>query len=293
MVVLSALVAVLASYAALDLAERVNAARGAARSAWLGGGAVAMGVGIWSTHFTAMAAFRLPVPVSYHLPTVWLSLAEGIAPSALALFVVNRRKLGWLAALAGSTFQGGSIAALHYTAMASMRLPAMCHYSPPIVAVSVLFAVAGSWLSLWLMFLFRDEPTGRRLRKAASVLAMGAALSVMHYTGMAAARFTQSGTVPDLSHTVSLSPLGTGGLVGVVTVMVLVVALLTCLADRLQERKALLDGLFEQAPHAFALMNGDSRVLLRNPINASSRSARCRFSATFSSRIWKQPWPLW
>jgi PAS domain S-box-containing protein len=264
MVVLSALVAVLASYAALDLAERVAAARSAARWAWLTGGAIAMGTGIWSMHFTAMLAFRLPVPVAYHRPTVWLSLLEAILASAIALFVVNREKLGWLAALAGSVFQGAGIAALHYTAMASMRLPAMCRYSTPIVALSVLAAMAGSLLSLWLMFFFREERTGWRLRKAAGALAMGAAICAMHYTGMAAVSFTRSGAVPDLSHAMRISPLGTAAIIVIVSVMVLAVALLTCLADRLQERKVLLDALFEQAPQAFALMNGNSRVVRVN-----------------------------
>lgn len=263
-VVLSALIAVLASFAALDLAERVTAARGAIRLAWLISGATAMGIGIWSMHFTGMLAFRLPVPVLYDWPTILLSLLAAIISSAVALFVVSRKTLGWLAALAGGIFQGSGIVALHYTAMAAMRLPAMCHYSPAIVALSVLFAIAGSLLSLWLAFLFRDQPIDRRIRKAGSVLAMGAAISVMHYTAMAAASFTRSSAVPDLSHAVSISPLGTGGFIGIVTVMVLVVALLTCLADRLQERKALLDGLFEQAPQAFALMSGFSRVVRVN-----------------------------
>ena len=263
-VVLSVLIAVLASYAALDLAERITAARGAVRLAWLTGGAIAMGFGIWSMHYTAMLAFRLPVPVFHHWPSVLLSLVEGMIASAIALFVVSRNTLGWPAAIAGSIFQGAGIAGLHYTAMASMRMPAMCHYSPPIVALSVLLAIGGSLLSLWLTFSFLEQPTGRWLRKGASALAMAAAICVMHYTGMAAASFTRSAAIPDLSHAVSVSPLGTGGYISIVAVMVLVVALLTCLADRLQERKALLDGLFEQAPEAFALMSGDSRVIRVN-----------------------------
>jgi len=262
MVVLSALIAILASYAALDLAERLTAARGAVRWAWLIGGATAMGIGIWSMHDTGMLAFRLPVPVLYHWPTILLSLLAGIVSSAVALFVVSRTTFGWPAALAGSIFQGAGVAALHYTAMAAMRLPAMCQYSPAIVALSVLFAIAGSLLSLWLAFFSRDESTGRRLRKAASALAMGAAICVMHYTGMAAASFTRSGAAPDLSHTVNISPLGTG--IGIVAVMALSVALLTSLADRLQERSTLLDALFEQAPQAFALMSGTSRVVRVN-----------------------------
>ncbi len=46
LVALSVFIAVIAAYAALDLAGRVTAARGVARSAWLGGGAFAMGMGI-------------------------------------------------------------------------------------------------------------------------------------------------------------------------------------------------------------------------------------------------------
>ena len=49
-VALSVLIAVSASYAALDLAGRVTAARGLTRSAWLTGGAVSMGIGIWAMH---------------------------------------------------------------------------------------------------------------------------------------------------------------------------------------------------------------------------------------------------
>src|ERR1700722_6589625 len=87
---LSALIAVLGSYTALDLAGRVTAARGADRLAWLISGAIAMGIGIWSMHYVAMLAFRLPVAVMYHWPTVLLSLLLGIVSSIIALFVVSR-----------------------------------------------------------------------------------------------------------------------------------------------------------------------------------------------------------
>ena len=263
LVVVSVLIAILASYTALDLAERVAAARGRARQAWLISGATALGIGIWSMHYTGMLAFQLPVPVLYHWPTVLLSLLMGIVSSIIALFIVSRKRLEPLAALAGGVFQGAGIAALHYTAMASMRLPAMCRYSPAIVALSVLLAIVGSLLSLWLTFRFRDETAGRRLRKAASALLMGAAISVMHYTGMAAVSYTASAAVPNLSHAVPVTPLGIAGIV-TVTVMVLVGAVVTSLVDRLQERSALLDGIFEQAPQAIVLMDADWRVVRVN-----------------------------
>ena len=60
MVVLSIVVAILASYAALDLAGQVAAAYGRSPIAWLGSGAGVLGPGIWAVQFVAMVAFYLP-----------------------------------------------------------------------------------------------------------------------------------------------------------------------------------------------------------------------------------------
>ena len=79
LVALSIVIAVMASYTALDLGGRVTAAQGVARrSAWLIGGAIALGSGIWSMHYVGMLAFRLPVPILYDAPTVSLSLLAAI-----------------------------------------------------------------------------------------------------------------------------------------------------------------------------------------------------------------------
>src|SRR5229473_2539651 len=101
LVTLSVLIAVCAAYAALELAGRTTAARGRVRLAWLVGGATAMGLGIWSMHYIGMLAFSLPVPVLYDWPTVLLSLLAAIFASAVALFVVSRKKLDWPRAITG------------------------------------------------------------------------------------------------------------------------------------------------------------------------------------------------
>src|SRR6202140_533828 len=106
LVPLSVLIAVLASYAALELTARTTAARGRLRLAWLVGGAIAMGQGIWSMHYIGMLAFNLPVPVLYDWPTVLLSLLAAIFASAVALYVVSRRKMGSAQAWGGSVLMG-------------------------------------------------------------------------------------------------------------------------------------------------------------------------------------------
>src|ERR1700737_5278048 len=84
LVALSVLIAMFASYAALDLAGRVTAAGGWTRAVWLLGGASAMGTGIWSMHYIGMLAFTLPIPVAYHWPTVSLSLVAAVFLSFVA-----------------------------------------------------------------------------------------------------------------------------------------------------------------------------------------------------------------
>src|SRR3979409_2496007 len=132
----SVLIAMFASYAALDLAARVTAADGWTRVVWLLGGAGAMGTGIWSMHYIGMLAFILPIPVAYHWPTVLLSLLAAIFASVVALGVVSRQKMGAFRALAGSVLMGAGIASMHYIGMGAMRLPAVCQFSSFLVVLS-------------------------------------------------------------------------------------------------------------------------------------------------------------
>jgi PAS domain S-box-containing protein len=231
LVALSVLIAMFASYAALDLAGRVTAAGGWTRAVWLLGGAGAMGTGIWSMHYIGMLAFILPIPVAYHWPTVLLSLFAAILASVVALGVVSRQKMGWLRALAGSVLMGAGIASMHYIGMAAMRLPAICQFNSFLAVLSVVFAVLISLAALWITFHFRDGKAGIGWEKLAGAVVMGAAIPVMHYTGMAAASFTPSGMPADLSRAVSISTLGTAG-IAAVTFIVLGLALLTSWVDR-------------------------------------------------------------
>jgi len=244
LVALSVLIAMFASYAALDLAGRVTAAGGWTRAVWLLGGAGAMGTGIWSMHYIGMLAFILPIPVAYHWPTVLLSLFAAILASVIALYVVSRQKMGASRAVAGSVLMGAGIASMHYIGMAAMRLPAICQFNSFLVVLSVVFAVLISLAALWITFHFRDEKNGIGREKLAGAVVMGAAIPVMHYTGMAAASFTPTGMPADLSHAVGISTLGTAG-IAAVTFIVLGLALLTSWVDRrfavqtleLQEKK--------------------------------------------------------
>lgn len=236
-VALSVLIAISASYAALDLAGRVTAASGRARLTWLIGGSTAMGIGIWAMHYIGMLAFRLPVPVEYHLPTVLASVLVAILASAVALYVSSRRKMGLVTALTASTIMSAGISGMHYTGMAAMRMPAIARFSSLLVAISILFAFIFSLVALLMAFDLREETRWTVPRRVGSAVVMGFAVSAMHYTGMAAASFTPA-SPPDLSHAVSISPLGTLG-IATTTLLVLGLAVLSSVVDRRFDAQAL------------------------------------------------------
>jgi len=60
---------------------------------------------------------------------------------------------------------------------------------------------------------------------------MGVGIAAMHYTGMAAARFTLPMMPPDLSHAVHVSPLGVAG-ISSVSLLVLGLVSISSLVDR-------------------------------------------------------------
>jgi PAS domain S-box-containing protein len=233
----SVFIAIFASYAALDLAGQVTATRGRVRLAWLSGGAIAMGIGIWAMHFKGMMAFHLPVPVEYHWPTVLVSLLVAVLASAFALYVASQHKMRLLTALTCSVFMGAGIAGMHYIGMTAMRLPAVTRYSPLLVTCSILLAIVFSLIALLMAFGLREETRWSVPRRLASATVMGVAVSAMHYTGIAAASFFPA-SAPDLSYAVSISPLGNSGVVFAAWIVLLAVVT-TSSVDRQQAREHL------------------------------------------------------
>jgi diguanylate cyclase (GGDEF)-like protein len=231
LVALSIVLAFLASYAALDLAGRVTAARGFIRLAWLSSGALAMGLGIWAMHYIGMLALTLPVAVAYDWPTVLASLAAAVGASAIALAIVSRPKMGNAQIAVGGSAMGLGIASMHYLGMEAMRLPAMCVYNPWLVACSIVIAVAVSIVALLFTFHLRGEQRSFTRAKLTGAAVMGAAIPLMHYSGMAAVRFVPAGMAGDVSRSLTISSLELANIVGV-TAIVLGLAIFTSFVDR-------------------------------------------------------------
>jgi PAS domain S-box-containing protein len=293
LVALSVVIAAVASYTALDLAGRIQAARGWSRHAWLVSSAAAMGGGIWSMHFIAMLAFSMPdMEVHYDLGLTVLSLVVPIVVTGIGFHLVGNRSGGIpLLAFSGG-LMGLGIVAMHYIGMAAMRMPAALGYQWIWVALSVLIAIGASTVALWLAF--KNTGLAQKLMAAA---VMGVAVSGMHYTAMQAAVFTAH-PATDGEHGVAI--LGQASLalsVAATTFLILFFALIASMFDRrfamLAEREAAAlrrseeqfrslyrrtpiplhaldaDGLVEEASDAWLSLLGYTREeVLRRPLTA-------------------------
>src|SRR5690625_83614 len=98
MMALSLLIAILASYSALNITEKIPSTKGKLKYIWLFSGSVVMGCGIWSMHFIGMLAFHLPVAMQYDVGLTLILMLVSTAFSLVAFYImmfksVNRYKV--------------------------------------------------------------------------------------------------------------------------------------------------------------------------------------------------------
>lgn len=224
LVVLSYLVATLASYTALDLAQNiVNAQTKKHKQILHYGGCIALSAGIWSMHFIGMLAYKMEMYVAYDPMLTALSILPALIVSYFVLDIVKKGKLHIGHIVIGGVSLGIGICAMHYTGMAAMVMDSDVRYIPSIFLASVLIAISASGVALFIAFslAYRDLKY-KRVLKVGAALVMGAAICGMHYTGMSATVF-----IPwaDCRYAPDQSFVGLAMSIAAITVVVLALAL--------------------------------------------------------------------
>ncbi|PUA18000.1 bifunctional diguanylate cyclase/phosphodiesterase [Glaciimonas sp. PCH181] len=186
---LSFAVAVAASYVALMLVGRVS--RGRPNLAWIIGGGIAMGTGMWAMQVIGMLGFYLPIPVTVGIEKIFLSWCVAIITSGFALFLIKGTRLGRHRLVFCGVIIGLGIAEMYFLGVAAIEGAPRLSYDSALFTVAVAVAIVGAIVVLSLAFRLRGgDAWHTNLTGLAAAIMMALAIMGMQTTWMAAARFS-------------------------------------------------------------------------------------------------------
>jgi diguanylate cyclase (GGDEF)-like protein/PAS domain S-box-containing protein len=228
LVLLAAAICVFGAVSTMSVSGR---AAGKKRTAlWLVLLSVCAGATVWSTHFIAMLAYRVTMPMTYDAGLTALSFAVGAAVMGLGFFIAMRFRRGRSARLIGGAILGLGVVLLHYLGMAALRMPGHLSYSPGLVAASIVFSLGFGALSLFVEF----GPV-RPLTRVGSTALMIVMIVALHFTAMGAVIVQHALTLTTAADGVSRSVLVTA--VAVASLFILLVAMTGALVDQRVSRR--------------------------------------------------------
>ncbi len=185
LVAVSVIVAMAASYTALDLAARARASAGQARAAWLATAACVMGGGTWAMHFVSMLAYGMEgVTPVYDLGRTAASFGVATVATGAGFLVTAAWESSLPLLLFAGCLVGLGVSAMHALGMSAMQVPVTMHYALGWSGLGIAVAIAAATGALWLA----ARALTFRLQAAAAT-ALGLAIAGMHYVAMAGVTF--------------------------------------------------------------------------------------------------------
>jgi diguanylate cyclase (GGDEF)-like protein/PAS domain S-box-containing protein len=240
LVVLSIVIAMLASFSAYGIVERsMSTSQQSQKILWNSFGALMMSIGIWAMHFIAMLSLTFPIPVSYDVATMMVSILPVIFASSIVIWLMTLKTFSYYRLLIGGLLLGPSIFLMHYIGMAAMRLQAVMVHDMTLAYLSVLIAVILAMAALKIQYAAINQNRYQFITKQhlVSAVVMGLASSSIHYSAMTAVHFIPQTTGQVID---AISPTL---LALIVTVVILVLLLLTMLIPHLLKYKQLVNHL--------------------------------------------------
>jgi NO-binding membrane sensor protein with MHYT domain len=183
LVALSIAIAVQGSFVGLSLARGIDSAEGLRRRLAIAGSAITLATGVWSMHFVAMLAANFPSAIDYLVLPTLISFLICVIVVGIGVYTAHAPGPPAFRIGAGALAMGLGVSLMHYVGMSAVHLAGPTSYVPSYVAASIAVSIAASAFALWTI---DSRPTRPRLFLGA--IALGLAISGMHYTAMAGMR---------------------------------------------------------------------------------------------------------
>jgi len=183
LVVLSIAIAIQGSFVGLSLARELDGAQGFRRRLILAGSALTVATGVWSMHFVAMLAADFPSAVDYLVLPTLISFLICVIVVGAGIYATHAWRAPHLRIGVGGVAMGLGVSVMHYVGISAVHLAGPTWHEPPYVVASIAIAILASAFALWAL---DSRPTRSGLFLGA--VALGLAISGMHYTAMAGMR---------------------------------------------------------------------------------------------------------
>jgi diguanylate cyclase (GGDEF)-like protein len=261
LVALAGVVCFLASAVAISLFDRARASSGRAQQLWIALDAAVSGCGIWATHFIAMLAYDPGVGAGYDIRITLASLVFAATITWLGLTIAVAGVRRRFAAIGGAVV-GAGVAAMHYSGMMALELPARIAWAPDIVISSVVLGCVFGAVALAVA-----SSRGGSGRWLAASLLLTLAIVSHHFTAMGAVTLIPDPTLA--ADGLTISPGMLSFLIAAAAFVILGVSLCVAAMDRraegaLSKQRVLLDTALENMSQGLCMFDAGGRVLLCN-----------------------------
>lgn len=213
--------------AATSVCAFLMLSRGAGRAPLLGriwalAAGLTAGLGVWATHFVAMTAYDVGLPLAFSPAPLFGSLLVSLLAQSAAFWLAHRFAADMRFISLAGALSGLGVITMHYYGMTGVEAAALMQWDQGLVVASAMMSVlfgAGAFV------LFGALNGKRRTLQAGGVLVL--AICALHFTGMSALTLTPTGfAAPD---GISQSMLGV--IVGFGALLCVIAALAAAMAD--------------------------------------------------------------
>lgn len=186
LVAISVCIAVVTSIMAMHMASlaRSRSATAASRRMACTSGAMSLSGGIWCMHFIGMLAFTPCASGEFSGLQSMLSVLPSLAAAWVTMRVLQRPQPSKRALVCSGLFLGLGVAVMHFWGMAAAHSSDYFYYAPSGLLWALALVMGMAVCALLLFRQLQERGLGRLPSNILSGVALGAAVSGMHYIAM-------------------------------------------------------------------------------------------------------------
>lgn len=178
-VIISIVFAIVGSYTAFVMHDRVENNSFFPKSLWFFLASFALGFGIWAMHYMGMFAFELPIDIRFKPLLTVLSIVPVLVAAYVAFYLSYNKKQSLKIGIVSSVILGIGVVSMHSIGMLSLDRETQHQYHFSVFLLAFIIA----FFSFFAFYTIRLKLRERKIKLLFSIL-MGGCLSLTHYVAM-------------------------------------------------------------------------------------------------------------